>query len=191
MTALVQNISVLTTAHPVRHIDPETGATTYPHEMPLFEQLRNEIGASSRRGGQSGTGSRSPIALGAVTLWSEIQESLNTSYISITGKDNPTLSAEEKLSIWVKAAKEADVIRRCTDTTGGWIKAIRELLNPTPSVELVGACPACEQTHAFTIEGEEKVRNTALTATVTEANCRSCGAQWDHTQFEELLHQIG
>lgn len=190
MSTLAQNISVLTNSHPVRHADPETGAITYPNEMPLFEQLRSEIGSSSRRGGQSGAGSRSPIALGAVALWSEIQESLNTSYITITGRDNPVLSAEEKLNTWAHAAADTDTIRRCVAVTGKWIEGIRELLNPTPSVELVGACPSCRQTHATEREGDERIRNTALSATTAEAKCRACGAQWDSTQFEELLHLL-
>lgn len=191
MNSLAQNISVLTKPHPVRHIDPENGAVSYPQEMPLFAQLRNEIGSSSRRGGSSGSGSRSPIALGAVALWSDIQEALNTSYISITGQDAPALSAEQKLDTWVHAATDSETIQRCADTTSKWISEIRELLNPQPSIELLGACPACKQTHAFTDEGDERIRNTALKATTSEAKCRSCGAQWDSTQFEELLHQIG
>lgn len=187
---LSKNITVLTKAHPVKHIDPENGSVSYPNETSLFEQLRTEIGSSSRRGGKGGSGSRSPVALAAVALWSEIQESLNTSYIANTGTDNPELPPETKLENWASFAKDEETIIRCVETTSQWIAEIRELINPEPSVELVGRCPACGNTHAFTEQDGETIRNTALSANMFGANCRSCGAHWEPRQFEDLKHQI-
>lgn len=189
-TKLTQNFDVLTRPHIVRHIDNETGQTSYPQEIALFEQLRTEIGSSSRRGGKSGSGSRSPVALAAVALWSEIQESLNTSYISITGADSPELQPESKLETWASAAQDYDTLARCVETTSRWIAEIRELINPEPSIELVGQCPACGNSHAFTEQDGETIRNTALSANVYGANCRSCDAHWEPSQFEDLKHQI-
>ncbi|QIV87525.1 hypothetical protein D3791_10585 [Glutamicibacter mishrai] len=187
---LSKNITVLTKAHPVKHIDPENGSVSYPNETSLFEQIRKEIGSSSRRGGKSGSGSRSPVALAAVALWSEIQESLNTSYIANTGTENPELPPETKLDSWASFAKDEETIIRCVETTSQWIAEIRELINPEPSVELVGRCPACGNTHAFTEQDGETIRNTALNASMFGANCRSCGAHWEPKQFEDLKHQI-
>lgn len=189
-TELAKNISVLTKAHPVKHVDPETGGISYPNESSLFEQIRTEIGSSSRRGGKSGSGSRSPVALAAVALWSEIQESLNTSYIANMGADKPELRPEMKLESWVSFAEDPETIARCVETTGRWIAEIRELINPEPSIELVGRCPACGNSHAFTEQDGETIRNTALTANIHGANCRSCDAHWKPNQFEDLKRQI-
>lgn len=189
-TELAKNISVLSKAHPIRHVDPENGLVSYPNESSLFEQLRTEIGSSSRRGGKSGSGSRSPVALAAVSLWSEIQESLNTAHILISGTDAPKKSAEEKLELWADAAKDEDTMFRCTTTTNEWIQQIRELLNPVPSIEIIGACPSCGERYAFTEQDGETLRNAALTATVHGAKCGACGAEWEPGQFEHLKHQI-
>lgn len=187
---LAKNISILTKTHPERHQDPETGQYSFKQEISLFEQLRYEIGSSSRRGGKSGSGSRSPIALAAVTLWAEIQESLNTAHILIAGSDAPAKSAEEKLELWTSAAKDEDTISRCTTTTSEWIEQIRELLNPVPSIEIVGACPACGERYAYIEQDGETLRNTAITATIKGAQCGACGAEWGPDQFEDLKGQI-
>lgn len=188
---LAKNISILAKTHPERHKDNETGKISYQQEISLFEQLRTEIGSSSRRGGKSGSGSRSPVALAAVALWSEIQESLNTAHIEITGTDDPKKSAELKLEMWTEAATSGETLTRCVETTGRWIEQIRELINPVPSIELIGACPACGQCYSFTEQEGETLRNTALTATTQGARCGACGAEWEPQQFEQLRHEIG
>lgn len=187
---LAKNISILTRTHPERHKDNETGKISFQQEISLFEQLRTEIGSSSRRGGKSGSGSRSPVALAAVALWSEIQESLNTAYIEITGTDAPEKSTEQKLEKWTEAATNGETLSRCVETTGIWIEQIRNLINPVPSIELIGACPACGERYAFTEQDSETLRNAALTATIYGAKCGSCGAEWEPEQFEQLRRSI-
>lgn len=191
---LNESIRLLTREHRTLHVDAETSKATYPIELSLFDQLRLEQ-ASGRRGGggASGSGSRSPVAMAALILWTEIRESLNTTHISITGTDAPAMTPETKLELWVQhAARSTDdaVPARCLQAVNSWANAIQDLLNPVPSIEINGPCPACKQPHVWTLEDGERIRNTALTATTTEAKCRACHAEWSSTEFDELATSI-
>ena len=193
LTTLTQNIHILAREHKTRHHDETTGKTTYPTELSLFDQLRLELESGRRATGTSGNGSRSPIALGAVILWNEIRETLNTTTITITGHDQPTTTPEQKLELWITTARQTNdqaLTQRCIRKTTAWINAINDLINPEPSIEISGACPACHQTHAWTLEDGEYRRNTALTATITTAKCRTCQAEWARQDFENLAATI-
>jgi len=186
---LAINIETLVSDHPVDHVDPVTKKVTHPKEIALLEQLRMEIQSGRRPGGGSGSGSRSPVALGAVTLYNEIRESLNTAYISLTGKDDHAVSPEDKLRLWQKAAvsRGDDAITKCTKITAKWIEAINELISPETKLELVGACPACGNTHHTEEVDGEPTRNRALYATLAKAECRSCGAVWTSKEDKLML----
>lgn len=191
---LAQNIHVLVNDHRVTHTDPVSGEVTHPEEIALLEQLRMEIQSGRRAGGGSGSGSRSPVALGAVTLYNEIRETLNTAFISLTGKDDHSVSPEDKLRAWQKGAeaRNEEAVARCARTTTKWIEAINELINPEAKIELIGACPACGNTHHTEEVDGEPTRNSALYATLTKAECRSCGAVWAKQDMRSLaLHLEG
>lgn len=192
ISQLDQNINVLARDHRATHTDPITRKTSYPTEFGLLQQLRLETASGTRRGAQSGSGSRSPIALAAVVLWSEIQETLNTAMISITGRDHPELAAETKLIAWNDAAVRAGepVVGKCVKTTDKWIKDITELLNPEPSIDIKGQCPECHEHHSVLTQDGEKLLNTALTATLLEAKCRNCGASWARQDFAALAESV-
>lgn len=190
---LNESIRLLTREHRTLHVDSVTGNATYPIELSLFDQLRLEQASGRRGGAGSGSGSRSPVAMAALILWSEIRESLNTTHISITGTDAPAMTPETKLELWVRhAARSTDdaVPERCLQVVNSWANAIQDLLNPVPSIEINGPCPACNQTHAWTLHDGEKIRNTALTANITEAKCRSCHAEWSSAEFDQLATSI-
>lgn len=190
---LNESIRLLTREHRTLHIDAATGKATYPIELSLFDQLRLEQASGRRGGAVSGSGSRSPVAMAALILWTEIRESLNTTHISITGTDAPAMTPETKLELWVQhAARSTDdaVPERCLQVVNSWSNAIQGLLNPVPGIEINGPCPACNQTHAWTLDDGERIRNTALTATTTEAKCRSCHAEWSSTEFDKLATLI-
>jgi hypothetical protein len=190
---LTDNIHRLTRDHRTTHTDTETGRTTYPTELALLTQLRQEQGSGSRNAGSgtSGSGSRSPIALQAVMLWSEIRETLNTRHIALTGRDEPALAPEVKLRNWgVQALKDPDghAQENCARTTTTWIRAIEGLLHPVPKTEIVGACPApdCGQTHAWTLQDGEYLRNTALTISQGQVSCAACGTTWAGNDIHNL-----
>lgn len=190
---LKSSVHRLTREHRSTHIDPLTQKTSYPTEMSLFEQLRIEQAAGRRGGQKAGSGSRSPIALAAMVLWSDIQETLNNTHITLTGTDGAHLPAEQKLTQWIDAVNQTGdelQLGRCIRVTEAWANSITSLLNPEPSIAITGACPACGQTHAWAWEDGEYLRNTALTATIHTANCQACEATWPRQEFENLAAAI-
>lgn len=190
---LNESIRLLTREHRTLHIDAVTSKATYPIEFSLFDQLSLEPASGRRGSAGAGSGSRSPVAMAALILWTEIRESLHTTLISITGTDAPALTPETKLELWVNhAARSTDdeVPERCLQAVNSWANAIQDLLNPTPNIEINGPCPNCNQTHAWTLNDGERIRNTALTATTAEAKCRSCHGEWPSTEFEQLATSI-
>ena len=185
----------LTRDHKTTHVDAATGHVSYPTAIALFTQLRQEQASGSRAAtGAKSSGSRSPIALGAVTLWSEIRETLSSMHIALTGKDDPRLSPEAKLQNWAEAA-ESDTsgrsAERCLATVTKWATAIETLLNPVPRLEVKGACPVCSETHAWTWNEDQYVRNTAITATRHEARCGACNTSWQGQEINELASSLG
>lgn len=197
MTAPELNATVhrLTRDHKTTFTDPHTGTVTYPTVLSLFTQLRQEQASGSRRAtGGSASGSRSPIAINAVTLWAEIRETLNTMHIALTAKDDKALTPEVKLQKWAVATL-ADTSGRstekCLGTARKWATAIESLISPIPRIEVRGACPACAATHAWTWDEDEYVRNTAITATRHEARCGACKTSWAGAAINNLAITIG
>lgn len=186
----------LTREHRSTHIDSDTGAKTFPTEMALFTQLRQEI-TSGRRdtAGAGGSGSRSPIAIPAFSLWAEIRETLATMHIAITGKDEPKVSPESKLqkwATWTQSDNSGEATKQCLENATKWLLAIQQLLNPVRRTEIVGRCPQteCGATHAWTWVEDEYVRNTAITATGAEATCGACGTTWLGTELHALAMDL-
>lgn len=130
--------------HRTTHVDTGSGNKSFPTELSLFEQLQQEIESGRRaNGGGGGTGSRSPIAIPAFSLWSEIRETLATMHIAITGKDEPKLSPESKLqkwAAWTQSDNSGEATRKCLESATRWMTAIQRLLNPVRRVEIVGRC---------------------------------------------------
>lgn len=185
----------LTREHRTTHIDSDTGTKTFPMELSLFEQLQQEIESGRRVGGAGGSGSRSPIAIPAFSLWSEIRETLSTMHIAITGKDEPKLSPESKLqkwAVWTQSDNSGEAARKCLENATTWMLSIQQLLNPVRRTEIVGRCPQteCGATHAWTWAEDEYVRNTAITATGAEATCGACGTTWIGTELHTLAMDL-
>lgn len=184
----------LTRDHKTTHTDTHTGATTYPMVLSLFTQLRMELASGNRRGtGAAGTGSRSPIAISAVTLWAEIRETLNTVHITLTGQDDWTLTPEAKLQKWAASTLRDTTgqdAEKCLRTATKWAAAIESLISPIPRIEVRGACPTCAATHAWTWNEDEYVRNTAITATRFEARCGACNTSWTGVAINDLAKNI-
>jgi hypothetical protein len=188
---LRDHVHALTREHRVTYTDPETGAVTYPSQMSYFDQLRLEQGSGSRNSGASGSGSRSPIAIQAMMLWTEIRETLNTRYILVQGNDRPDVEPESKLHAWhvhTLADTTGEAQKNCLRSVAGWVQAIESLIRPVRRIEVVGTCPVegCHATHAWTWAEDEWVRNTAITAAGLEAQCGACGTQWDGVALQEL-----
>ncbi|MBE0009584.1 MULTISPECIES: hypothetical protein [unclassified Arthrobacter] len=195
MTATEQllndHIHRLTREHRVTYTDPETGTTSYPTEMSLFDQLRLEQASGRRSTGGSGSGSRSPIAIQAMILWNEIREALNTRHIQHTAADEPEVSHESKLQKWgVRALADPTgaAQENCLRTAVGWANAISNLISPVRKIEIVGTCPVdgCHATHAWTWNEDEWIRNTAITAAGVQAHCGACGTIWAGAELHSL-----
>jgi hypothetical protein len=186
----------LTREHRITYIDAESGDKSFPTELSLFEQLRQEIQSGRRaKASGGGTGSRSPIAIPAFSLWCEIRETLSTKHIAITGKDEPGLSPESKLqkwAVWTQADTTGEAGKKCLENATKWMLSIQQLLNPIRRTEIVGGCPQpdCGATHAWTWVEDEYVRNTALTATGAEATCGACGTTWIGVELHALAMDL-
>ena len=205
---LLQAVHELTRSHLTAHIDTETGEarTTYADsatgtnkpfkELSLFDQLRKEqaSGTRSTGGGTNGSGSRAPVAIQALVLWSEIQESLNTRIIQSTGNDQPNLRVEEKLQKWAAHTLQdttGAMQLQCLSHLVSWVSAIRGMLYPVRKTEIVGRCPACQKSFAWSWAEDEWIRNTALTAVGLDVSCGSCGSQWSGAdQAAELASSL-
>lgn len=192
---LIATVHRLTRDHKTTHTDPHTGEVTYPTVLSLFTQLRQEQASGNRRasGGKS-SGPRSPIAINAVTLWSEIRETLSTKHIALSGKDDTSMLPETKLQKWAVATLADTTGReteRCLQTAAKWAAAIQGLISPAPRIEVQGACPACAATHAWTWADDEYVRYTAITANRHEARCGACGATWEGSAIADLANTLG
>lgn len=185
----------LTRDHKTTFTDPHTGAVSYPTVLSLFTQLRQEQASGSRLGtGGKASGSRSPIAINAVTLWSEIRETLSTMHIAATGQDDRTLTPEAKLQKWAVSTlsdNSGHATEKCFRTAARWAAAIESLISPIPRIEVRGACPHCAATHAWTWDEDEYVRNTAITATRYDARCGACCASWTGQAINDLASTIG
>lgn len=184
---LNETVHRLTRDHRTTVADPESGARTYPTELALFTQLEQELSSSSRRSGGTSSGPRIPIALAAVMLWSEIRETLATMHIAITGHDDHRKPPAQKLQEWAAWAGPDDAAK-CLRTATAWANAIEQLINPVRRTEITGPCPTadCGATHAWTWEDGEYVRNTAITATGSEARCGACGTVWMGAELHSL-----
>lgn len=185
----------LTRDHRTTYVDSETGATSYPTELALFTQLRQEITSSSRPSTGASSGPRIPVALSAVVLLDEIRETLSTMHIAITGKDEPAKSPEAKLqkwAAWTQADVSGDETQKCLHKATAWAAAIDQLINPVRRIEITGNCPVdeCGATHAWTWDEDEYVRNTAITATGTEARCGACGTTWIGAELHTLARGL-
>lgn len=198
MTEQLLNSTVhrLTRDHRVTHTDREAGSTSYPTEMALFTQLRQEITSSSRPSTGASSGPRIPVALGAVVLWDEIRETLSTMHIAITGKDERSVSPESKLqnwAAWTQSDVSGDETRKCLLKAAAWAAAIDQLINPVRRIEISGSCPVdgCGASHAWTWDEDEYVRNTAITATRKEARCGACGTTWAGAELHTLALGLG
>lgn len=195
---LNDQVHQLTRPHRTTYTDQDTGAVTYPTELSLFDQLRQEQASGNRSGGggASGSGSRSPVAIQALMLWMEIRETLNTQYILITGKDDHAVTPEAKLQKWgahTQSDAKFDEAKRCLETVSGWAAAIRDLLHPVRRTEISGPCPNenCGATHAWKWVDGEYLRNTAITATGAEARCAACGQTWTGNALHSLAQGLG
>lgn len=185
----------LTRDHRTTHTDSDTGRTSYPTELALFTQLRQEITSSSRPTVGASSGGRIPVALSAVVLWDEIRETISTMHIAITGKDEPTKSPEAKLqkwAAWTQTDVSGDEGRKCLQKATAWAAAIDHLINPVRRIEITGSCPVeeCGASHAWTWDEDEYVRNTAITATGTEARCGACGTTWVGAELHTLALEL-
>lgn len=186
----------LTRDHRSTHVDTDTGKISYPTEMALFTQLRQEITSSSRPSTGASSGPRIPVALSAVILWDEIRETLSTMHIAITGKDEPAKSPEAKLqkwAAWTQGDVSGDETRKCLHKATAWAAAIDQLINPVRRIEITGTCPVeeCGASHAWTWDEDEYVRNTAITASGSEARCGACGASWVGAELHTLALRLG
>lgn len=188
---LNETVHRLTRDHRTTHTDSDTGETTYPTELALFTQLRHETTSSSRPSVGASSGPRIPVALSAVVLWDEIRETLSTMHIAISGRDEPTKSPEAKLqkwAAWARADLSGTEAQKCLHRAAGWAAAIDQLINPVRRIEITGNCPVvgCGASHAWTWDEDEYVRNTAITATGTEARCGACGTAWMGAELHTL-----
>ena len=74
----------------------------------------------------------------------------------------------------------------------GWVRQIKELLNPTPRWHLPNPCPACDTRWVYRMNSSgERVRQPALNIGERGCQCGHCGHVWAPEFFSHLANVLG
>lgn len=170
-------------------VDGQAMNETVRHQVPgLIDQLRQSQAEGLTGGTSQAFGSKPPINLHAFQTYATIASDAAAQYTRLTGKTcHPTI--EKNIQGWAAHAQQTtEELDHCLDNLDTWINQIQELFTPQRRWDLTRPCPACDtRTVHYQQDGETR-RRSALTITTDPpvAECGSCGAQWDHTQWELL-----
>lgn len=181
---------------------------------PLLDMLREAIGASlgRTRSGASPAAERSVLNLAALDLWEEIDSTTRAWCLELS-KSRAPVELKDALRALVGHLQAAHASHQIEQTRferlarkiTGWRQKIWVLFDPPVVKELIGPCPACEETAFYTPDG----KTTALIAYYWKnlhprARCQRCGEAWEGesqlislgkvlgaTMDEDMLREMG
>lgn len=184
MTLLSETAHVLTHVHKRRTVTED--GDVWGDEPALLDLLAGCVASttSSRAGGGGGAGA--PVDLGALDLWAEITETIDTNWPHRGDHAYVRVPATGKLTAWVNTTLDPVVEENLFVLVQSWVHRIREHLEPSKRVRLPNVtCPLCGWDRTVTEDdaGEFTYR-PALVAHPDENPVRvvctvdSCAGEW-------------
>lgn len=179
------------------HTEPAVHGRTDP---PLLDWLQESIGSNTGgSGGGKQARERTPIDVGAFTLYEDIDGRIRSWMSELGGKVGKSLTATQILSTWYtlwQGTNPSDgLIEAYANIMEGWADAIRDILDPPKRIEITSACPFCGQEWINvglkradgTDDPDDTERVRVLVAVEREnmqdsyATCRACDRVWKGT----------
>ena len=164
-------------------------------EIALIDQLSEAVGSSTGRGSARGvSGSRSPIDLGAMSLYSSIESHVSAGLASMRTTATGPLSARARVYLYALGSEDYDEL---TPVFMLWEERIRALLDPPVQVGLRGiSCAVCEYDKVLLPDPAERgaeLMCPAILVTVhpsPSAECRVCGKEYDTIELHSLRNML-
>ncbi|WP_295108681.1 hypothetical protein [uncultured Kocuria sp.] len=189
MTLLAETVHQLTRTHKVQ-VPGTQHPAQYADALPLLEQLRMLIRGTGHGGqeiGGAGGGSKPPINLRALDLWTEITTTVNQGWPGAGRPVTQSVPLGFKLRAWAEQDPENV---RLTDQCLAWAEQITRAIHPVKRIDIMGTCPSCQCTHVMNTDPEtgEHTYNHALTAYTEPAHvaCAVCGTTWEGQAIHHL-----
>lgn len=178
--------------------------------QPLIGQLRTAIASSVAGGGQGSNlaSERNVINAEAFDLYDRIEDGA-VKLLSIYAGINPFLLPEQNIrqaSVGIykqilDGKLEEERIPWIIRSLKGWITAINRILNPPVTLELMGSCPICSESHAklnetdsgraLIIEWHNPDHGFSNALQNCLARCRACRNVWTgDLQLRELAYVL-
>lgn len=192
-------LNVLAFAH-VRAEDMGASAEALedaPLEMALLDQLRQAVteqGAEHGRG-PSSSGSRSPLDVAALDLWTAVGRSAaeTAAAVGVPAGKSPAETMRAVVPHLVHAS--LPVVVWIGEEWSEWTSKIQEYLQPTRRTPIVRACPVCgQQVRRCRDEFGATVQKPCLVAVwdvegeqVQRVECSACSAIWPRAFLWNLL----
>lgn len=192
-------LNVLAFAH-VRAEDMGASAEALedaPLEMALLDQLRQAVteqGAEHGRG-PSSSGSRSPLDVAALDLWTAVGRSAaeTATAVGVSPGKSPSETMRAVVPHLVHAS--LPVVVWIGEEWSEWTSKIQEYLQPTRRTPIVRACPVCgQQVRRCRDEFGATVQKPCLVAVwdvegeqVQRVECSACSAIWPRAFLWNLL----
>lgn len=192
-------LNVLAFAH-VRAEDMGASAETLedaPLEMALLDQLRQAVVEQGAEHGQgpSSSGSRSPLDVAALDLWTAVGRSAAETATAVGVPVGRSPSETMRAVLPQLAHASLPVLVWIGEEWSEWASKIQEYLQPTRRTPLDRACPVCgQQVRQCRDEFGAPVQKPCLVAVwdvegeqVQRVECSACSAIWPRAFLWNLL----
>lgn len=207
---VIDELTTVTTATIRQESDDEVFITKVPVQ-PLIGQLRTAIGSSVAGGGQGSNlaSERNVLNAEALDLYDRIEDGAAKLYFLYCPGEVPYMLPEQNIrqaSVGIykqllDGTLDESRIPGIIRNVKVWATAINRILNPPVTLELMGSCPECGETHAKVNESEsgraliiewhnpDHGFSNALQNCL--ARCRSCRNVWlGDLQLRELAYVL-
>ena len=192
-------LNVLAFAH-VRAEDMGASAEALedaPLEMALLDQLRQAVteqGAEHGRG-PSSSGSRSPLDVAALDLWTAVGRSAAETAAAVGVPEGKSPAETMRAVVPHLVHASLPVVVWIGEEWSEWTSKIQEYLQPTRRTPIVRACPVCgQQVRRCRDEFGATVQKPCLVAVwdvegeqVQRVECSACSAIWPRAFLWNLL----
>lgn len=216
MTELIEwvrrNVKTLTQGERVTVTQENDGQTTtfHAHTAPLLKQLReavtSNVGMGSGGGGLSSE--RNLLNTEAFDMYGRVERGAINLLAKFTPEVPDALPEKNILKAstlihkaWTDGKLSEEELGQVVNRLSSWVWSINRILNPPTTLELMGSCPACGQSHAKINELEsgraliverrdpEEGFSNALENCV--ALCRACQTRWrGDLKIRELAYSL-
>ena len=120
-------------------------------DPPLLDWLEDAIAAdaSGGNGGGKQARERTPIDVGAFTLYEDIDGRVRSWVGDLGGKPGKGLTPAQMLRswyvLWNSGIHSEGITRAYLSILEGWVRAITDILDPPKRIEITSPCPVCGQ----------------------------------------------